>query len=142
MIARVTCGLTSLSCASTLWVAGLSVSIGRSISSLGGLGSGSSVFHYYKLALRDVVTLWVECVFILDRNEGLAVFLKLSSWVHCRFQLLSQVGTGHVFLCSIWRSPSVLPFLILSFCFLLSSMGSLSALCGCDHVLGIIHARH
>ena len=30
------------------------------------------VFHF--LALRDVVTLWVESVFILDRSEGLAVF--------------------------------------------------------------------
>ena len=28
----------------------------------------------HSLALRDVVTLWVESVFILDRNEGLAVF--------------------------------------------------------------------
>ena len=46
----------------------------------------------HSLALRDVVTLWVESVFILDRNKGLAVFLEFSSWVHCCFQFLSQSG--------------------------------------------------
>ena len=40
----------------------------------------------HSLALRDVVTLWVESMFILDRNEGLAVFPGVSSWVSCRFQ--------------------------------------------------------
>ena len=32
----------------------------------------------HSLALRDVVTLWVESVFILDRSEGLAVFAGVS----------------------------------------------------------------
>ena len=32
----------------------------------------SMVLH--SLALRGVVTLWVESVFVLDRSEGLAVF--------------------------------------------------------------------
>ena len=41
----------------------------------------------WSLALRDVVTLWVESVFILDRNEGLAVFPGVSSWVSCRFSI-------------------------------------------------------
>ena len=36
----------------------------------------------HSLALRDVVTLWVECVFILDRSEGLAVFAGVSSSVN------------------------------------------------------------
>ena len=38
-------------------------------------------------ALRDVVTLWVESVFILDRSEGLAVFAGVSSSVNCRFSV-------------------------------------------------------
>ena len=37
----------------------------------------------HSLALCDVVTLWVECVFILDRSEGLAVFAGVSSSVNC-----------------------------------------------------------
>ena len=37
----------------------------------------------HSLALRDVVTLWVESVFILDRSEGLAVFAGVSSSVNC-----------------------------------------------------------
>ena len=36
----------------------------------------------HSLALRDVVTLWVESVFILDRSEGLAVFAGVSSSVN------------------------------------------------------------
>ena len=32
----------------------------------------------HSLALREVVTLWVESVFILDRSEGLAVFAGVS----------------------------------------------------------------
>ena len=36
----------------------------------------------------DVVTLWVESVFILDRSEGLAIFTGVSSSVSCRFQFL------------------------------------------------------
>ena len=43
------------------------------------------VFH--SLALRDVVTFWVESVFILDRSEGLAVFAGVSSSVNCRFSV-------------------------------------------------------
>ena len=62
----------------------------------------------HSLALRDVVTLWVESVFILDRSEGLAVFAGVSSSVSCRFQFLfNRVGTGHVLLCSMFRQPSV-----------------------------------
>ena len=41
----------------------------------------------HSLALRDVVTLWVECVFILDRSEGLAVFAGVSSSVNCHFSV-------------------------------------------------------
>ena len=41
----------------------------------------------HSLALRDVVTLWVESVFILDRSEGLAVFAGVSSSVNCRFSV-------------------------------------------------------
>ena len=36
----------------------------------------------HSLALRDVVTLWVESVCILDRSEGLAVFAGVSSSVN------------------------------------------------------------
>ena len=43
------------------------------------------VFH--SLALRDVVTLWVESVFILDCGEGLAVFAGVSSSVNCHFSV-------------------------------------------------------
>ena len=41
----------------------------------------------HSLALRDVVTLWVESVFILNRNEGLAVFHEVSSWFSYRFSV-------------------------------------------------------
>ena len=43
----------------------------------------------HSLALRDVVTLWVERVFLLDRSEGLAVFAGVSSSVngHLSFSL-------------------------------------------------------
>ena len=41
----------------------------------------------HSLALRDVVTLWVECVFILDRSEGLAVFARVSSSVNCHLSV-------------------------------------------------------
>ena len=37
----------------------------------------------HSLALCDVVTLWVESVFILDHSEGLAVFAGVSSSVNC-----------------------------------------------------------
>ena len=45
----------------------------------------SMVLH--SLALRDVVILWVESVFILDRSEGLAVFAGVSSSVNCHFSI-------------------------------------------------------
>ena len=66
----------------------------------------------HSLALRDVVTLWVESVFILDRSEGLAVFAGVSSSVNCHFSVslvsfFSRVGTGHVLLCSMFSHPSV-----------------------------------
>ena len=41
----------------------------------------------HSLALRNVVTLWVKSVFILDRSEGLAVFAGVSSFVTCRFSV-------------------------------------------------------
>ena len=41
----------------------------------------------HSLALRDVVTLWVEGVFILDRSEGLAVFAGVSSSVNCQLSI-------------------------------------------------------
>ena len=42
---------------------------------------------FLSLTLRDVVTLWVDSVFILDRSEGLAVFAGVSSSVNCRFSV-------------------------------------------------------
>ena len=41
----------------------------------------------HSLALRDVVTLWVGSVFILDRSVGLAVFAGVSSSVNCQFSV-------------------------------------------------------
>ena len=41
----------------------------------------------HSLALHDVVTLWVETVFILNRSEGLAVFAGVSSSVNCHFSV-------------------------------------------------------
>ena len=41
------------------------------------------------MVLRDVVNLWVESVFILDRNEGFAFFPGYSSWFSCRFSFFS-----------------------------------------------------
>ena len=61
----------------------------------------------HSLALRDVVTIWVESVFILDRNEGLEVFLKILLGFIAIFSFFHRVGTGHIFLCSMWHSPSV-----------------------------------
>ena len=77
----------------------------------------------HSLALRDVVTLWVESVFILVRSEGLAV----SSSVHCHLTVSLADWTPVMFssaLCFIilWLGASrenVLPFLIRSFGFLL-----------------------
>ena len=86
----------------------------------------------HSLALRDVVTLWVESVFIIDRNEGFAVYAGVSSSVNCHlavslaewtlvmFPLLyvsSSFGWVH-------HVSNVLPFLIRSFGFLLE--GSVS----------------
>ena len=41
----------------------------------------------HSLALRDVVTLWVESASILDRSEGLAGFAGVSSLINCRFSV-------------------------------------------------------
>ena len=41
----------------------------------------------HSLALRDVATLWVENMFILDRSEGLAVLAGVSSSVHCHLSV-------------------------------------------------------
>ena len=41
----------------------------------------------HSLALRDVATLWVEIMSILDRSEGLAVLLGVSSAVHCHLSV-------------------------------------------------------
>ena len=40
------------------------------------------------LGLRDVVTLWVESVFILVRSDGLADFAGVSSSVNCHLTVL------------------------------------------------------
>ena len=50
----------------------------------------------HSLALCDVVTLWVESVFILDRSEGLAVFSGVSSSVNCHLAVSLAEWTGHV----------------------------------------------
>ena len=86
----------------------------------------------HSLALRDVVTLWVESVFNLDRSKGLAVFAGVSSSVNCHFSV-SLAEWALVMFYSAYVSSSfgwvhhvsnVLPFLIRSFCFLL--VGSVS----------------
>ena len=86
----------------------------------------------HSLALRDVVTLWVESVFIRDRSEGLAVFdgvsssvnghlsVSLAEWALVMFSsalcfVILRLGASRV---------NVLPFLIRSFGFLLE--GSVS----------------
>ena len=63
--------------------------------------------NLHAMVLRDVVTLWVESVFILDRNEGFAFFPGYSAWFNCLFGYISRVGTGPVLLCSRLRHPSV-----------------------------------
>ena len=86
----------------------------------------------HSLALRDVVTLWVESVFILGRSEGLAVFAGVSSSVNCHFSVSLAEWALVMFysaLCSssfswVHHVSNVLPFLIRSFCFLLE--GSVS----------------
>ena len=50
------------------------------------LGTKTSVV-LHSLALRDVVTLSVDSVFILGRSEGLAVFAGVSSSVNCHFSV-------------------------------------------------------
>ena len=86
----------------------------------------------HSLALRDVVTLWVESVFILDRSEGLAAFAGVSSSVN-GYLLVSLAEWAPVMFSSalcfvILRlgasRANVLPFLIRSFGFLLE--GSVS----------------
>ena len=62
----------------------------------------------HSLALRDVVTLWVESVFILDRSKGLAVFAGVSSSVTCHLSVsLAEWSLVMFFLCSMFRHPSV-----------------------------------
>ena len=81
----------------------------------------------HSLSLRDVVTLWVECVFILVRSEGLAVFAGVSSSVNCHFTVYLAEWTLVMFssaLCFVIlrlgaSRTNVLPFLIRSFGFLL-----------------------
>ena len=46
----------------------------------------------HSLAFRDVVPLWVESVFMLDRSEGLAVFAEVSSSVNGHLSVLWQSG--------------------------------------------------
>ena len=66
----------------------------------------SMVLH--SLTLRDVVTLWVVSVFILDRGEGLAVFAGVSFSVYCHLSVsLAEWTLVMFFLCSVFRHPSV-----------------------------------
>ena len=75
------------------------------------------------LALHDVVTLYVESVFVLVRSEGLAVFAGVSSSVNCHLTVYLAEWTLVMFssaLCFVilWLGASrtnVLPFLIRSF---------------------------
>ena len=46
----------------------------------------------HSLALRDVVPLWVESVFILDCSEGLTDFAGVSSSVNGHLSVLWQSG--------------------------------------------------
>ena len=62
----------------------------------------------HSLALRDVVTLWVKSVFILDCSEGLAVFAGVSSSVNCHLSVsLAEWTLVMFFLCSMFHHPSV-----------------------------------
>ena len=86
----------------------------------------------HSLALRDVVTLWVESVFILVHSEGLAVFAGVSSSVNYHLTVSLAEWTLVMFssaLCFVIlrlgaSRANVLPFLIRSFGFLLE--GSVS----------------
>ena len=84
----------------------------------------------HSLALRDVVTLSAECVFILDRSEGLPVFTGVSSSVYCHLTVSLAEWTLVMFssaLCFVIlrlgeSHANVLPFLIRSFGFLLEGL--------------------
>ena len=95
----------------------------------------------HSLALRDVATLWVEDMFILDRSEGLAVLAGVSSSVHCHLSVSLAEWTLVMFFLLLYISSSfgwvrpgsnVLPFRIHSFGFLIE--GSVS--CGVCSALG------
>ena len=81
----------------------------------------------HSLTLCDVVTLWVESVFVLVRSEGLAVFAGVSSSVNCHLTVSLAEWTLVMFssaLCFViillsTSRANVLPFLIRSFGFLL-----------------------
>ena len=84
----------------------------------------------HSLTLRDVVTLWVESVFILVRSEGLAVFAGVSSSVICHLTVSLAEWILVMFsspLCFVIlrlgaSRANVLPFLIRSFGFLLEGL--------------------
>ena len=86
----------------------------------------------HSLTLRDVVALYVECVFILVRSEGLTVFAGASSSINCHLTVSLAEWTLVMFfsaLCFVIlrlgaSCANVLPFLIRSFGFLL--VGSVS----------------
>ena len=62
----------------------------------------------HSLALRDVTTLWVESMFILNRSEGLAVLAGVSSSVDCHLSVsLAEWTLVMFFLCYMFRHPSV-----------------------------------
>ena len=63
----------------------------------------------HSLALRDVVTLWVESVFILGRSKGLAVFAGVSSSVNCHFSRIRRNLFIHIARIPIGDSPRVHP---------------------------------
>ena len=63
--------------------------------------------NLHSMVFRDVVTIWVESVFIVDRNEGFAFFPGYSSSFSCLFSYFSRVGTGPALLCSRLCRPSV-----------------------------------
>ena len=81
----------------------------------------------HSLTLRDLVTLWVESVFILVRSEGLAVFAGVSSSVNCHLTVSLAEWTLVMFSSAVCfvilrlgaSRAKVLPFLIRSFGFLL-----------------------
>ena len=55
----------------------------------------------HSLALRDVVTLWV------DRSEGLAGFAGVSSSVNCQLAVSLAEWTLVMFSSALFRHPSV-----------------------------------